>query len=178
MKHFRYIFISIVLLGAASCTQKAKKAEIIGPPDIPSDWRLLDEGDCIIRYPPDWEVRKDVSGALFCLLSGQTSPEDSIRDNVNLVVEPLAKAISIDRYVALAIHKISDKYKVLEEKKYLIDGQEYFHLGLTGKDRLHLSLNIFMKDRKVFVLTFTYESKGSAKIKSEGDKIIKSFKLK
>ncbi len=178
MKYSGSIFISIVFLLAASCTPKVRKAEVISAPDIPSDWRLLEDTDCFVRYPPDWELSRDVPGALFCLLSGQVSPEDLFRDNVNLVVEPLAKEIPIDRYISLSINKISDKYKVLDRKKYIVDGQEYFHLDLTAEDNLRLSLNVFMKGKKVYVLTFTYESEESGKIRDEGDKIIRTFRVK
>lgn len=178
MKHTQYIVISAMLAVILSCMQKTKQAEMISPPDIPSDWRLLEEADCLVRYPTDWELRKDVPGALFCLLSGQTSPDDLFRDNVNLVVEPLAKEVPIDRYVSLSISKIDSKYKVTEKKKYIVGGQEYFHLDLTGEDRLRLSLHIFMKGRKAYILTFTYEPGESAKIRDEGDKIMKSFSVK
>lgn len=179
MKRTAFICICILLLLAASCTQTTKKAEIIDAPDIPSDWRVLDGDDCLLRYPPSgWEVRSDIPGALFCLLSEQTLPDDLFRDNVNLVVEPLAKAISVDKYVSLAVRKIGDKYKVPAGKKYVVGGQEYIHLDLAGEDHLQVSMNIFMKDKKAYVLTFTYESKAPEKIRSEGDKIIKSFGFK
>jgi hypothetical protein len=179
MKYAGSVLICLLFLLATSCAQKAKKAEIIDVPDIPSDWRLLDGDDYRIRYPSSgWEVRNDLSGARFCLLSAQTSPDDLFRDNVNLVVEPLTKELSIDQYVSLSVNKIGDKYKIREQKKYRIGGQEYFHLDLIGADRLHVSLNIFLKDKNAYVLTFTYEANESEKIKSEGDQIIKSFRFR
>ena len=178
MKHVGYIFLSIVIFLMASCTQKVKRAEMVSAPEIPSDWLLLEEDSYLICYPPGWDLRKDVPDALFCLLSGQSSPEDLFRDNVNLVMESLPEEMTTDRYVGLSIKKMGNKYKVTEEKKYVINGQEYYHLDLTGDDNLCLNMNVFMKNKRAYILTFTYESKESGKIKNEGDKIIKSFRIK
>jgi hypothetical protein len=180
MKRFEFIYICLLLLlQAASCGPTAKKAETVDLPDLPSDWRVWDGGDCQLRYPPSgWEVRSDLPGARLCLLSEQTASDDLFRDNVNLVVEPLSEAISVDKYASLAVKKIDSRYRVSSVKKYVSGGREYFHLILTGEDRLLVCLHIFVKDKKASILTFTYESNASGRIKCEGDRIMKSFVYK
>jgi hypothetical protein len=139
---------------------------------------VFETEDFVFYYPQDWEKRENMNGAVFCILSGLTSAGDLFRENVNLVTERLTKDINLDKYTSLSLKKIDGKYKVKEKKKYIAGGQEYYHVRFAGNDRLQIEQNYFVKDKKAYILTFTYESQESGKIKNEGDKIIGSFGFK
>ena len=137
--------------------QGGKKAEIQDAPEISENWNYLDNGYFSIRYPRNWEKQKGPEGIAFCILSTPASPTDTFRENVNLVIEELTKEITLDRYAALSLKNIGNKYKVTDEKKYVVNGQEYYSLKLKGRDGLFLEQNYFIKGKRVYILTFSYE---------------------
>jgi hypothetical protein len=158
--------------------QNTKQAGIQSMPEIPLEWFVFETEDFVIHYPRDWEKQENISGAVFCILSGLTSAGDLFRENVNLVTERLTKDINLDKYASLSLKKIDSKYKVKEKKKYIAGGQEYYHIRFVGDDRLQIEQNYFVKNKKAYILTFTYEPQESERIKNEGDKIIRSFRFK
>ena len=177
MKIYIYL-ICLISAITVSCTQNVKKAEVRDAPEIPDDWLYLDNDEYSIRYPQNWEVHKDFEGTDFCILSLPVSPDDLFRENVNLVIEEIGKEVSIDKYAALSLKNLRKKYDVTDEKKYSVDGQEFYHLILKGKDNIYLKQNYLIKGKKVYILTFAYESDEKEALKHEGDKIMVSFKIK
>lgn len=174
----RFLWIALVLVFVGACSQKGKIAIIREMPEIPAEWHYLEKEEFSVRYPQGWEVREDLEGVVFYLLSAQMSPSDSFRENVNLVVEELTAPVSLDKYASLSLRGIKGKYKIADEKKYIVDGQKYYYLMLKEKENLYLEQHYFIKDKKAYILTFTYEPKEQEQIRAEGDKIMKSFRIK
>ncbi|MDR2773330.1 MAG: hypothetical protein LBC19_01075 [Tannerella sp.] len=178
MRHIGYIILSVALVIVSSCAKKTKRAEIQIRPEIPVDWLLFEAEDFVIRYPPDWEIRENMNGTVVCLLSRPASGGDLFRENVNLVTERLTEDMGIDKYASLSMRKIGNKYEIKEQKKYVAGGQESYHVRFAGADRLQIEQKYFLKGKKAFIVTFTYELQESDKIKDTGDKIINSFGIK
>ena len=175
MKLFWMGFLFVFMV---SCSQKSKKAEIQNVPEIPTEWKYFDYEGFSIRYPQSWEIQKDLDGVVFCLLSAPASSTDLFRENVNLVIEELTKEVTLDKYAFLSLKNVRNKYRIADERKYSMDGQEYYHLILKEKDHLYLEQNYFIKGKKAYILTFAYEPGEKEEIKTEGDKIMKSFRIK
>ncbi|MDR2917193.1 MAG: hypothetical protein LBV74_20555 [Tannerella sp.] len=174
----KYLFISLTFVFLIACSQKIKKAEIQNVPEILEDWHSFDNDFFSIRYPRNWEKQRGPEGTVFCILSTPSSPVDTFRENVNLVIEELTKEITLDRYAALSLKNIGNKYKVTDERKYAANGQEYYYLKLKERDGIFLEQNYFIKGKRAYILTFTYEPQEQESVKTDGDKIMKSFRLK
>ncbi len=174
----KYALVSLTFFFLIACSQKEKKVEIQNAPEISEDWRYFENESFSIRYPRDWDKQKGPEGTLFCILSAPSSPADRFRDNVNLVIEELAKEITLDRYAALSLKNIGAKYKVTDEKKYSINGQEYYYSKLKDKEGFLLEQSYFIKGKRAYILTFAYEPQEKESVKTDGDKIMKSFRLK
>jgi len=174
----QFFLICFAVFFLVSCAQKPKEAEVRSMPEIPTEWQVFEGEAFSVRYPQEWEIREDLDGVVFCLLSAPVSSSDSFRENVNLVIEELTMEVSLDKYAALSLRGIKGKYKVADEKKYIVDGQEYYHLILKEKDNLCLEQNYFIKGKKAYILTFIYDPQELKEIRTEGDKILKSFRFK
>lgn len=176
----KYLIIGLFLLLASDCSHKEKKATILPAPDIPEEWLRLDKENFSLRYPPHWDLQNGPEGIVFHLFSPQSSPDDTFRENVNLVIENHIAGMSLDKYVALSVKNLKNKFNISfsDTRKYAIDGQVYYQLDQQWKDGMRLTQHIYLKKNTAYILSFTFESDEKASIQSEGKKIMASFKVK
>lgn len=176
----KYLLTGLLLLLACSCSQKEKKAETRPAPVIPAEWLYLDNDNFSIRYPQTWELQNGNESIEFYLFSYLTSPVGTFRDNVNLVIENLLTEMSPDKYVALSVKNIRDKFNisVADKRKYTVGGQTYYLVKLKWKDGIDLIQHIHMKGKTAYILSLSYESDEKGSIQTEGEKIMASFKVK
>ena len=172
------VFLCFLLAFTISCTTGTKKATVLKAPDIPTEWRYLDHESFSMRYPQQWELQHDVEGALFCLMSSPSSPDDTFRENVNLVTEDLLEDLPLDRYTMLTKNYLKQKFTITDEKKLDMDGQIFYHLILKGKDGIHAKQFYMVKGKKAYILTFAYQPTETASIQQAGELIMLSFKPK
>lgn len=170
------LLLFIFIISFASCRKK-QQPEQKNMPEISTEWATINKEDYTVRYPKDWDMQK-FDGTEFCLLSKPTSDNDTFRDNVNLIIENLLEEINSDKYVSLALKNIGKKYKSVSKKKYTTNGQDYFLVILHGDDGLILNQCYRIKNKKAYILTFTYEEKSPTEIKSAGENILISFTLR
>lgn len=174
----RMLFALTVFVFLLSCSSKIKHAEVLSAPEIPADWRWYAKPNYSIRYPEDWELRENFEGADVCLFSPLSSSGDLFHESVSVVTENLVRAISLEKYAAMAIHTVGMEYKAkaVIEKKYILDGQSFYGVSFQNNDGW-FQQHYYMIKRKAYIVTFWYQPEETEKIKTEGIQIIRSFKL-
>lgn len=114
-----------------------------------------------IEYPADWEVRTDVPGVSFAILSPLDGDGDTFAENVNLVVQDLqGQAIDLAQYVELSKQQlpqvITDYEFVDEETTTAENGLELTILdytGTQGQNELYWRQVIAINGSKAYVIT-------------------------
>jgi len=174
------IAAGVLFLFAVACSQKEKKAEALPAPSIPDEWLSVDNEYFSVRFPPDWELADSLEGVVFYLFSQLTSPSDTFRDNINLVMEDRIPDMSLDGYMSLAVKNLTDKFsvKITEKRKYIVDGQIFYHLQLQWNDGVCLTQHYYLNRKTAYILSFTFQPDEMESIRKEGEKTLMSFRIK
>lgn len=176
MKKAPALLVAVFLL---SCGGSGKKhTTTLNAPEIPADWKRYEQPDYVIRYPDGWELHENFAGSELCLLSPLSSSGDLFRENVSIVTDRLVRTISLEKYAAIAIRTVGVEYKAeaVAEKKCILDGQLFYSVSFRSDDgwfRQHY----YIREKKVYIVTFWYQPDESDKIKTDGLDIIHSFRL-
>lgn len=183
MKYFTslvltFLFVSVLTFGQSTPTKK--------PANIKTDWQFLNENSYSIQYPVDWDLDKSGRiGTSFILFSRSTSPNDNNRENVCLVIQDLqGQNINLDRFVENSLDQtktILTNVNIIENKRMSENGQDFQKVIANldqGIEKFKSEQYYFLKNGKVYILTFTCEIDKFEKYKETGEKIMNSFKLK
>lgn len=185
MKPLLFSFFLLSALPATSQVQqhlmRAKGAEPTA--DI---WPMLKDSAYSLAYPPGWELNQ--SGALgtaFFLFAPRESPQDSFRENINLLIEDLSKApMDLDAYVAFSVEKgrqFMNELVILDSTR-LKDAHGPFHqLVFTGRQgvfRLKWKQHYRVAHQKAYVLTFTAQESRYPAYLEWIDNVLDSFALR
>jgi len=155
---------------------------------IPEDWKKLDEPEFVIFYPDTFELQKpqvNVMGMKFILLSKSTSPQDNFRENINLVIQDLnGRSLSLDMYkkeIENNLSKIITDGHLLKVEKVKNGDTEFLRVIYTGKQGqydLKWEQFIWIKDRKMYILTLTTAINQFDHYAPVAEKIMKTFQIK
>ncbi len=176
----KIVLIVVVVFASAMVACKG------GEKNKNTDWETLEQSGCTIQYPDSLEVNTTgVIGASFILFFNQTSPEDAFRENINLMIQDLSGYdISFDDYVGISESQVATMItdsNLIESSRLEKDGAEYHKMVYTGKQGvfdLKFEQYFTIRNKKVYVLTFTAETDQFDSYKNVAEKILDSFKLK
>lgn len=149
-------------------------------------WPSLQDSSYTLLYPPGWEPNE--SGALgtaFFLFAPRESPQDSFRENINLLIEDLAAArMDLDAYIAYSVEKgrqFMDDLVILDSTRLQDERGPYHQLIFTGRQgifRLKWKQHYRVFGRKAYVLTFTAQESRFAAYLEQVDRVMQSFALR
>lgn len=153
---------------------------------IKTSWKLLDEKNFSLRYPPEWELNQSgMMGTTFILFSPLRSDKDQFKENVNLLIQDLSgHKIDLNQYVAISEDQVKTMISrsTLIESKRMKNGTEEYHrmifTGDQGMYHLKFEQHYWIKDENAFVLTLTCEQANFDDYKMVGEAILNSFTLK
>lgn len=141
-----------------------------------------------IKYPKSWELDNSGDlGTMFIIYSQLASAQDQFKENVNLVVQPLAKKYrTLPDYIAVVKKQIDNltrngKGLISESKPIKIngsDGYKFIYKAHSGMFKLKFEQYYFSKKGKAYILTFTCEENQFTSYKDQGERILNSFQLK
>jgi hypothetical protein len=178
----------VVLSLLAMCFSANVQSQIAGSSEIKTEtlWKSLDEIGYGIQYPDDWDL--DTSGQMgmsFLILSKQISPQDSFRENVNLLIQNLSGLnVDIDAFVKISEDQVTTMYKEgkIHESKRIENQAKKFHKlvysGSQGPFVLKTQQYYWVENDKAYILTLTCEAAQFDSYIQTGDKIMNSFVLK
>ena len=141
----------------------------------------FEKNDYSINYPDTWKL--DTSGQMdseFILFSALTS-NDEFRENINLVIQDLGEQkMTMPEFVKLSESQIkayTSNGKVIESK-----GDNFSHSivfsGFVANNDLKFKQLYFLKNNKIYVITFTALENSYDSYLKTGNEILYSFKLK
>ena len=176
------LLLSVLFLGPALCllaqdTPAAQKTV---------DWLTLNDSAYAIQYPGDWTVdRSGLMGAKFMLFAPLDSDTDVFKENINLQVTDLGApdVVTLDVFAEAAAEQIkqyiNDAEMVRSEKKGT-GKAEYYEVEFTGSQGdlvLHWEQHYRIRDRYVYILTFTASKETFDAYKALAEKILGTFQI-
>ena len=156
----------LILLSTVSCDQELN---------------TLDNNDFIISYPTGLKLDdtgKD--GVLFILSTAKDGINDNFIENINLASQYVGD-ISFEDFIVKTEKEIKSVAELLETKQIRVNGRDCLSLKIKVKqNNLDLTFiqHYYIKNQKVYVLTFSSESKMYDSFFEDMNKTLLSFKLK
>ncbi|MGE5528801.1 MAG: hypothetical protein ACM3X6_06635 [Patescibacteria group bacterium] len=142
-----------------------------------------DELGFSLELPADWEASKGPLGVPLVAISPAESGNDTFRENVNVILDELPEAVSIDAYMAAS---------VAEMKKYLTDfqGHEEGRIDLSdlpagwlvyshrmGQVKLKNLAYAILAGKTCYTITCSATPESFGRFRKAFDQICRSFKL-
>jgi len=124
-------------------------------------------------------MQSNIAGAVLCILEPANSHNASFRANANLVVENLQLTLSPDKYADAVSKQLVKKYKTASTVICSTnDGRTLHQNRFTDNAGFTIKQNYFVKNKKMYILTFTYPPDAGEALIYTGDKIINCFSIK
>ncbi len=148
-------------------------------------WETYSKDEFSIQYPKEWELNKaGQMGTEFGLFAPVESDDDKFRENINLVKQDIsAYNLDLAAYANLSEKQILGMFteaKILESTTKKAKGKSFYKMVYTamqGIFRLKFVQYYWVENKKAYVLTFTSEEDKYDKFRSDGEKIMGSFKM-
>ena len=178
MKHGRLVLIAIIITVIAACGQSKTEG-------VPAGWKTFKQDNYSIQYPDSFELNTSgIMGVKFALVLKQVSPDDLLRENINLIIEDLkGQDVSLKYYAEQAekyIKMLITNVDIIENRIIEKDDPELLliYTGIMGELKLKYEQRVVIKGGKAYVLTFTTEASKSDRHKEVVEQILNSFRVK
>ena len=135
-----------------------------------------------VVFPADWDIQEDYMGASVIALSPQETG-DTIRENVNVVIQPMVDEMTLDEYVDFNISSMEmylTDFSVEDSEPVLINGIEaelmiYYHT--MGRLRFKVMVYIFIFNNTAYAVTCTAVPDSFELFREVFEKIVLSFHM-
>ena len=138
-----------------------------------------------LTFPDTWEINdKGMMGADLIGFSPLESPEDTIRENVNVVLENLPKAMTDKEYLALTLTSMNKAFGLPSDKTFApvpVGNQKGHHLHYSlqmGQNIMDNDLYIVLKNNSAYIITCSNPEGKREAFKTTMDNVVKTFSLK
>ncbi len=146
--------------------------------------RFYDEGKRFsIKFPQDWETKKGGMGTVVMAFSPQEGPADGFRENVNVVVEELPRAISLQEYTELSLvnmRKLLTDFQMQESGDTSIgpnSAKWYIYSHRSGSVKATVLQYFLVKDRRAYVISTAAEPGQFSRYKPRFEEIAQTFRV-
>lgn len=143
--------------------------------------KIFDREEFSIEYPSNLEFDESGNeGVIFALKTQQKDEIDIFIENINLATQEVGN-ISLEEFISKTKPEINSIAKIVEDKVLIIKGERCHRLvfELTQNNiPLKFIQHNYVKNKKVYVLTFSSEAKEYDRYYSEMNDVLMSFKLK
>lgn len=141
----------------------------------------LEREEFLIEYPSYLEFDESGNeGVIFALKTQQKDKKDIFIENINLATQEVGN-VSLDEFISKTKPEINSIAKIVEDKALTIKGERCHRLvfELTQNNvPLKFIQHYYVKNEKVYVLTFSSEAKEYDGYYKEMNAVLMSFKLK
>jgi hypothetical protein len=148
-----------------------------------NDLSILNKEEFKISYPTNLKLDESgKNGMIFILFTEKSNSTDNFAENINLMIQDLSQLdINLDKYVQISEKQITDRGKLFESKRIKKNGTEYQRLIYelyVNKFDLKFLQYYFVKNKKVYLLTFSCKKEEFEKYLKNIETVMKSFTLK
>lgn len=151
-------------------------------PKEPDRYYNKDEGFSI-KLPNEWEKKEGFMGTTIVTWSPQESSADQFRENVNVAVEELPKALSLEEYFQLSLanlSKLMTDFQEHEKGQLSIDNNDakwliYSHR--MGTVKLKVLVYMLVKGRRGYAIVCSAAPEQFLKYRDKFEEIVQSFKF-
>jgi eukaryotic-like serine/threonine-protein kinase len=133
-----------------------------------------------LERPENWSIQEEndflYSGVI--LIAPQENSEDNFREEVKILVENLAKPLSLDEYTDQAVREIKSSNTIIEQPQNITfanrEGRKVIYQGQDGMKHLEVWT---LKNQKAYTATYTAEVDKFDKFAKQADTIIQSLTI-
>lgn len=141
----------------------------------------LNRVDFSLSYPSSLELEENIEGGLvFALKTYKKNENDTFIENLNLATKNIGNS-SFDDFIHKTVQDISNVGEIIEQKKLTINGRECYRLIFNlsqSSVNLKFIQDYYLKDKKIYVLTFSSEENEFNEYYNQMNNIMKSFIIK
>ena len=139
-----------------------------------------------IEYPDSWTLDTAGSwGEAVGIYSPLENPEDKFSENLNVLIQDLGgQAIDLEGYKQITdqqITQLAPNGKIIESTIVTGNGDDFYRIIYTmtqAEFNLKITSICHIQNGKAYLVTFSAEEDQFEKYKTEGEKILASFRLK
>ncbi len=179
----KFILFILVGISVISCKKESSNIGIPAQPDIAidsPDFEEVKKDNYSIKVHKDWIVELNPldETSLFIYMD----LEDDFTENINLLIRDLGNSkLTLDEIVKTERADLETQATVLSSERIIVPNKEYQRMVMTspfyGED-LKFIQHFFLKDSKVYILTFTALERDFDKYEKIAEQIMQSFKVK
>lgn len=136
-----------------------------------------------IQYPRTWRKQEQITGLLVMFLSPKESNADKFQENLNILVRPLARPATLAEATKLGTQQMKEMlsdFKLISSKNTTLGNSPANQIVFTGKQgkfNLKWMQTYTIKNKKIYVLTYTAEVGKYSTFLGTIQKTINSFRL-
>ena len=142
-----------------------------------------EDGKYKVNFPKGWEIRKGFMGMDVIALSEVDGPDDTYRENANIIFADLDEQMSEEEYYKQNVDllsKLLTDYNLEDEGNKNIDGKnakwiKYRHR--MGNVEATVLQYLFLDGKRAFVITFSGKPDDFDKFQPQFDQVVESFKF-
>ena len=174
-----FITVFTVAVMVSSCGSDAKKA------DSEKDMVKVDRPDYSIAFSKEWENAPNKNPTIDLFITAQPDGKtDRFSENINVLIQNVGDTMNLEQFEKLTKSQLGTMVPGSEltsskiTKKNGTDClQMEYKAPMNGLD-LQFVQDVYMKNSKVYILTFSAEQASYQAYKSMAQKVLNTFKLK
>lgn len=177
MKHFIAVFTVAILVG--SCGSNS------GSTDSEKDLIKVERADYTLSFSKEWESAPNKNPAIDLLITAQPdSKTDRFSENINVLIQEVGDTMDLQQFGELTKAQLGSMVpgsELTNSKVSKKNGMDCLQMGYKAPMnglKLQFLQDVYIKNGKVYILTFTAEQSSYIAYKSMAQKVLNTFKLK
>jgi len=142
----------------------------------------IERDEFIISYPSELILDENIQGRTsFVLTTHKNGQEDAFIENINLVIKNLESNITLDELSKQTKNEISKIADIIEDKKLKINEKDCYRIILKATQNgidLTFIQHYYIENQKIYLLTFSSETRVYNDYFNQMNKVLMSFEIK
>jgi len=179
----RYLLFVLTITLFVSCKKETNSINVLAQPEIAidnPDFKEVQKEDYSIRVHKDWLIELHPQDEIDLYIYIDT--EDDFVENINLIVHQVDhEKITLDQVAKSVEAEFSAQGKIISSQKIITPYREYQRMIVTSRlygENLKFIQHFFLKNSKIYILTFTALEIDFNKYEKIAEQIMQSFKVK
>ena len=182
MKKFLRTLPVLAMLLVGCSTTKTTTSVVTKPASATVEKMLYNASGVTIAYMSDRKYMEKIYGSLVTFFSPQDTG-DLFRENLGISIEKLPADITVDQYYATTktqLSKLIKDFKEISNENIVVSSliaKKIVYVGTQQTYKLKWEQVFLIKDKKVYIFTYTASADTYDKFASQIDTMIKSVTL-